>query len=397
MQNARKTILFLHHTSDVGGASWSLYQIIDVLRHDYNVAVALPQPGPLSSRLASELNVRVIADRRITPFTTAFGGSGSLLRRANRKGILGWSKAIAAAREICQREKPDIVHLNSFILFNSAIGCKQAGVPRVILHAREALLFKSGSWRDRLMRKTLRENVDHVFAITKTHAAEVALPERTTVVPNWSDFAGRSEKIDLHQSYGISPNHKVILCMGERQPHKGSLSAIEAFCQLDHSNAILLVLGGKPSGGFLKQTIRQTLNTLRIPTYGLRLDWAAAKNPDKIRLAGSSLNVQSLMAQSAFLVSPFIRPHFAKTVIEAASLGKTSILSAGAPQDESILDGKTGILVPPGDSTALAKAMERLLKNPEEAERMGAAAKDFVSKHYNKEHSIKLIRQAYEG
>jgi glycosyltransferase involved in cell wall biosynthesis len=258
------------------------------------------------------------------------------------------------------------------------------------------LLFQAGSWRDQLMRKTLRDNVDKVLAITKTHAAEVALPKRTIIVPNWSDFAGRSEKIDLRQSYGIPPKHKVILCMGERQPHKGSLTAIEAFCQLDNSNAILLVLGGKPSGGLLKRTIRQTLNTLRIPTYGLRLDWAAAKNPDKIRLAGSSLNVQSLMAQSAFLISPFIRPHFAKTVIEAASLGKTSILSAGAPQDESIIDGKTGILVPPGDSAALAKAMERLLKHPEEAERMGAAAKEFVSERYNKEHSIKLIRKAYE-
>jgi glycosyltransferase involved in cell wall biosynthesis len=55
-------------------------------------------------------------------------------------------------------------------------------------------------------------------------------------------------------------------------------------------------------------------------------------------------------------------------------------------------DGEFGLLVPPGDSQALADAIEDLLKNPSRAERMGRAGRKAVFDRCNNKREIhKLI------
>ncbi|MFM1942296.1 MAG: hypothetical protein RI897_1278 [Verrucomicrobiota bacterium] len=397
MRPKRQKLLFIHHTSVVGGASWSLYQIIAALRSDYEIVVALAKAGPLQTRLEQELGVRVILDKRIRGFTTAFGGNQSLLSRANLKGLTGWFNSITAAREICARERPDIVHLNTFVLFHTAIGCKEAGVPRVVMHVREPLLFKPGGWREQLMQRTTRNHIDAVMAISRANALEVGLPERTTLVHNWPDFTGRNGSVDFEKDFRLRPDQRLILALGERHRHKGSLTAALAMEDVRDPKAVLIILGGHPQGGTLKRTVRNTLNALHIPTYGLQIDWAAAANPNKVQLAPVNLNVQPLIERAEFILCPFIRPHFAKATIEAGALGKTSIVSAGSPQDESVVPGHTGLIVPPGDQKALAAAINHLLENPKLTRQLGKQARDFVSEHYNREKSLALIRHVYQG
>ena len=52
---------------------------------------------------------------------------------------------------------------------------------------------------------------------------------------------------------------------------------------------------------------------------------------------------------------------------------------------EYLVDGQTGLLVPPGDTDALAKAIDRLLNAPEEAAAMGLRGRDLVSKRFTDE------------
>jgi glycosyltransferase involved in cell wall biosynthesis len=397
LNTPRKKLLFLQHVSQVGGASWSLYQIIAAMQSDYDVSVALAQDGPLRSRLQSELGVAVIVDPRLRVFSGPFQGRRNLFDQRSLSGLLGWRATVKAAEGICRRLKPDVVHINTLVLYHAAIGCRQAGVPQIVLHVREPLNFRPGTWRDRLVRETIRAHVDAVLAISKANAAELRLPERTVLVPNWPDFTGRDGPVDFAKDYGISDDRDVILAMGGRHPSKGSLTAIRAMAEVTHDKAVLLVLGGKPAGSRLLSAARHVCRTLHFSTYGIEMDRSAAQQGGRVRLVGENLNVRSLIERARFLVCPFVESHFAKATIEAGALSKPTVVSAGAHLEESVIHEQTGLVVPAGDVAAWAVSMNRLLSNPSLVDRLGGAAKDFVSHHYDKATSLRKIRSAYES
>jgi glycosyltransferase involved in cell wall biosynthesis len=60
------------------------------------------------------------------------------------------------------------------------------------------------------------------------------------------------------------------------------------------------------------------------------------------------------------------------------AMGKCVIASKTHGQTDTIVDGVTGIYVPPGDPLALRQAIQRMLDNPEQAAQIGAAARRFM-------------------
>lgn len=66
------------------------------------------------------------------------------------------------------------------------------------------------------------------------------------------------------------------------------------------------------------------------------------------------------------------------TNLEAAACGTPTVASDAPGLRESVLHGRTGVLVPHGDVPALAAALGRLAASPEEVERMGAEALRFA-------------------
>jgi glycosyltransferase involved in cell wall biosynthesis len=58
-------------------------------------------------------------------------------------------------------------------------------------------------------------------------------------------------------------------------------------------------------------------------------------------------------------------------ILEAMASATPVVAAATSGIPEVVFDNETGLLVPPGDPEALAKALERLLTDPDEAERLG--------------------------
>jgi glycosyltransferase involved in cell wall biosynthesis len=77
------------------------------------------------------------------------------------------------------------------------------------------------------------------------------------------------------------------------------------------------------------------------------------------------------------------------TLLEALSLGQPVIASRIGSLTELVDDGVNGLLVDPGDSTGLARAMTRLALEPETAAAMGRAARD----RYLRDHTPARHRQ----
>lgn len=75
-------------------------------------------------------------------------------------------------------------------------------------------------------------------------------------------------------------------------------------------------------------------------------------------------------------VMPTLAEGFGFTNVEAMSFGLPVISSAVGPIPEVVADGRTGLLVPPGQVDALADAMNRLVSDPDAARAMGEAGRE---------------------
>ncbi len=69
-------------------------------------------------------------------------------------------------------------------------------------------------------------------------------------------------------------------------------------------------------------------------------------------------------------------------LLEAMSHGLPVVTTAKGGIVDVVVDGQTGVFVPPGDPTALADALRLLIENPGLRARMGAAAHDRFGEHF---------------
>jgi glycosyltransferase involved in cell wall biosynthesis len=94
--------------------------------------------------------------------------------------------------------------------------------------------------------------------------------------------------------------------------------------------------------------------------------------------------LRQLYAQAAFVVVPLEEADFQAgitTILEGMAMGKAVICTRTSGQTDTIVDGETGVYVPPGDAAALRAAIERLLADPAEAVRLGANGRAWVLEH----------------
>jgi glycosyltransferase involved in cell wall biosynthesis len=104
------------------------------------------------------------------------------------------------------------------------------------------------------------------------------------------------------------------------------------------------------------------------------------------------------MSRCRFAIFPSIWPEpFGLVVTEAMSQGKAVIATNTGGFTDIIMDGETGILVPPNDSGKLAEAISYLLRRPEEVLRMGRGGYDRFMKNYTPDVVIPKVIDVYES
>lgn len=92
---------------------------------------------------------------------------------------------------------------------------------------------------------------------------------------------------------------------------------------------------------------------------------------DMVTLVGSERHIYNLLAASDLVILPSLGyEDFPNVVLEAMALGKPVIGARVGGVGEQVVDGVTGLTVPPGDEVALAEAIQRMA-DPDLRERMG--------------------------
>jgi glycosyltransferase involved in cell wall biosynthesis len=121
------------------------------------------------------------------------------------------------------------------------------------------------------------------------------------------------------------------------------------------------------------------------------LDWLARRSGVEMQLDQRGWADQA-MIEAAFAAADVALAPFADTLMNRAKgMAKLlQLLHAGVPvvasrvgqAQEYIVDGRTGVLVPPGNAGALAQAVLDLLADPLRAQQLGAAAQCYVRDHF---------------
>jgi glycosyltransferase involved in cell wall biosynthesis len=81
--------------------------------------------------------------------------------------------------------------------------------------------------------------------------------------------------------------------------------------------------------------------------------------------------------------------------IESLAAGRTIVATAVDGTPEVVVDGKTGLTVPPGNSQALAAAIRRMLQEPELRKKMAHAGRDWVLEWFSLDRQVQRTQELY--
>lgn len=175
-----------------------------------------------------------------------------------------------------------------------------------------------------------------------------------TVIPNMvAQDSGGIEDDKAAESYlELLPGEPYILFVGALAAHKGLGHLLTAYRQLKSPPRLVLI--GTIWPGSPREFPPGVTVLYNVPHTAVMVAWE----------------------RCLFGVAPSAWPEpFGMVITEAMSKGKAVIAaSIGGPPD-IVADGKTGLLVPPGDAGALRRAMELLISDTELRERLGGAAR----------------------
>jgi glycosyltransferase involved in cell wall biosynthesis len=196
-------------------------------------------------------------------------------------------------------------------------------------------------------------------------AREAAVYRGAAAIATFSENVARSVVND----YGADPARVRVVGAGanvfpESAPRRDDGSTI-AFVGIDFAR----------KGGLV---LLEALARLRQRVRRARLLVAGAPLPDRAPPGAIFLGpvdrseLPALFSQSTVFAMPTLHEPFGLAFLDAMACGLPCVGTRVEAVPEIVRDGETGVLVPPGDSVALADALERLLADPARARTMGA-------------------------
>lgn len=225
----------------------------------------------------------------------------------------------------------------------------------------------------RMSERRIRRHVDVFLPVSSAVRDLCRLgPEDTHRVIN-NFVPGQPAPLGEEPELSDLPEEPFIMYFGDVSEEKGVHNLVAAYRELEDAPPLVLI------GRRIPGEIDESSNGVS----------ALGRMPHRL--------VLEALRRSLFTVAPSIwSDPFPVVALEAAAAGKTTIASRIGGLQDSVVDGETGFLVPPGDRQALARAMRRLIDDVELRERMGAAAAARQAELYTPDTVIPEYEQAYE-
>lgn len=345
-----------------GGAEYQFLELAKRLdRERFDLKVFLSEGGGqrLKDALLSGLDIDYVSPevRRNTP--KALLGLFGLMRRKRPDVVMAWLSysatlsALAAGalgiKKLVFSERSSLEHL-----FNREV--RFGGIKKFVL--KQA--FKRASVVVTNSKAVAREFMEFGYSEK----------DKTRVIPNGIDlerFSGFPPKDVLRERLGLSGGKIYGIYAGKLEYRKGITFLMDALREIDVPGAEFLALGS----GSCEDEVRKCKN---------------------LTFLGYRENAVEYIKASDFLILPSIYEGLPNVVLEAMAVGTPVIAAGVSGVPEIVDDGKTGLIVPPGESAPLREAIERLLRDED---LRAALASGALSKAG--EFEMKKMVASYEG
>jgi glycosyltransferase involved in cell wall biosynthesis len=114
-----------------------------------------------------------------------------------------------------------------------------------------------------------------------------------------------------------------------------------------------------------------------------------------VRLLGWRRDAIRLMAAVDAVVQPTLQEAFSQVMAEALWMGKPLVISDVSGVRDLLTDGETGLIVPPGEPTALANALAQLVTDPSLRKRLASAGRAHLEVHFTVDKIVPRYEQVY--
>ena len=250
------------------------------------------------------------------------------------------------------------------------------------------LVFTSAAQRRHTwISRWLMARMDGVIATSQAAASYLVRPAQvihhgvdTELYRPPHDRAALFAASRLAGKYGIG-------CFGRVRAQKGTDVFVEAMCRL---------LPRYPD--FTAVIVGAVTADQQIFARGLSARVEAAGLSERVRFLGELPIADVPRWYQRITIYAFTSRYegFGLTLLEAMAAGNALVATRAGAANQVVIDGRTGLLVPPGDVEALVAALERLMRDPAEAAAMGQRARDRAVDDFGIDSEARAIAAFYE-
>jgi glycosyltransferase involved in cell wall biosynthesis len=232
---------------------------------------------------------------------------------------------------------------------------------------------------------------DHVFAVSREVLASIRFPAflRPRRLPPTETLyygldpaavAGWGSPAGVREELGVPAGAPTVCMVGNFRPDKGHGYLLEAVVQVRRSF---------PEVRFVLVGLGPREKEIRGRSRRMGLD-------STVVFAGFREDAPRIAAACDVFVLPSLREGLPVALLEAMTLGRPLVATRVGGVPEVVEDGRQGILVPPAQPAALARALVSLLGDPSLRQRLGAAARERAAE-FDIRRSVRRMEDVYEG
>ena len=375
-----KTILYVLQDERIGGPHMRTLSIVCSLAEKYQSIIILPRGGNAAERYreAGITTYEIPLERLRDTFNPLM----------HLKYLLYFFPTVIKILQIIKNESVDIVVSSNPMLLQAPIAAKLAHI-KLVWHLEEMLV---PLWSKNILSLIVRTLSDQIIIVSKAvkrffNLQRYTPSKRIAIIHapvNPSVFRPGISPDSIRIEFGISKAISIIGMVGNINPIKGHKYFLEAaaIIKQKHPYSKFLVVGHKlENRESYFESLQILCNDLGLTEY--------------VIFTGGRRDIPEIMEALDVFILPSLSEACPMVVLEAMATGKPVVAArvGGVPE---IVDGQTGILVPPKDAKAIAEAVLYLLKHPQKAKEMGVKGRERVIQHFSLERCVEQYKYLYQ-
>lgn len=277
----------------------------------------------------------------------------------------------------------DIVHVNHAFL-PPLVGARFLQRKRIVATVHAASHRPHYSWRGNALRRIATPIVDCWIVLSERNAELLRTrpgfrAKRVEVVsPGLPEIRFlKVSRDDARALLGVPPGAFVVGAVARLSQEKRLDLLIDAICLLARQDVHLVIAGEGPLRDQLESRAR-----------GLG---------ERVHFLGHREDVSVLLQGFDVFCLPSDREGLSFALLEAMAVGLAIVATDVQGSGEAIIDGESGLLVPPGSAAAIATALSRLIEHPATARILGESAKKRFAQNFTADQMVERTLRVYES